>query len=125
MPPHITFGFAWFLLCYLVSAALIFRAERTLDSSAKEKLADLRRPLRPLPFLFAGGVFGLIAFFPPYVWFFLVAVGLPVLGLLNWRLRTGDLPNSYLSPYLLASVTFGVGLAGLAAALGYSSRYAL
>lgn len=111
-------GFGWFVLWYIAFAVLLARAERALDATTKSSLVQLRRQLRPLPFLFAAGVFGLLAFCPSYLPFFLVGAGLLVITLANWRLRNGALPKGFTASFAIATTLLWIGLTGLAIAFG-------
>jgi hypothetical protein len=118
-------GFGWFVLWYIASAVLLVHAERALDATAKLSLVQLRRPLRPLPFLFAAVVFGLLAFCPSYLPFFLIVAGLLVISFANWRLRKGTLPRAFTASFAIATTLLWVGLAGLAFAFWFASGNAL
>lgn len=118
-------GFCWFVLWYSASAVLLIRAERALDATAKLSLVQLRRQLRPLPFLFAAGVFGLLAYCPLYLPFFLVGAGLLVITFANWHLRNGTLPREFTTSFAIATTLLWIGLIGLALAFWVTRGNAL
>ena len=112
-------GFVWFVVFYLSFTLLYVRAERKLDANEKTRLLELRRPLRPIPFVFAVGLFSLIVLNPKWVWLFLIVAGVLVIALLHWRFRKSTLPQAYISSFSISSILLAIGIVGLALSIGY------
>jgi len=118
-------GFSWFLVFYLSFTMLYVRAERKLDANEKALLLELRRPLRPISFAFAAGLFSLILLRPTWAWLFLIVAGILVIALLHWRFRKSTLPQAYVSSFSTYSILLAIGIVGLALSIGYGCGYAL
>ena len=119
------FGVIWFALFYAVSFVVLRRAERGLDQSVKDQLRDVRRPLRPLPFLFVVGLLPFLFFRPSWVWLYLIVGVLTSAALVGFAVGRSGLPHSFKSVLSIAMVSLVVGIIGAAVMFGYANAFAL
>jgi hypothetical protein len=125
MQTSFVLAFSWLVVCYILSSFILWCAERKLDLASKDNLIQVRRPLRPVPFVFVSLLFLVIWLRPSSIWAFLPLGGSLVSILALWKFRRSSLPQTFKFAYTWTFVVLLVGICGFSFIVGWLTGFSI
>jgi hypothetical protein len=125
MQTSFVLAFSWLVVCYILSSFILWRAERELDQASKDNLIQVRRPLRPVPFVFVSLLVLVIWLRPSSTWAFLPLGGALVSILALWKFRRSSLPQTFKFAYTLGVVALLAGICGFSFVAGWLTGFSI